>query len=611
MLLVVLLGSLGACAADDGLEPGVPRDSGRRDTLGPPPDTGVPPLDTGIPPVDTGGVPPDTGAPPVDTGAPMDRPTPMDTGVPPPDTRPPPPDTAPPPPDTRPLVDTAPAMDTEPPPFDAPEVVRDADPRPHDTELVVGGAPADSASRFAGMSDATRAPSIVYPSDGVVLPPNLGAFEVHFRPGAGNDLFAVTFTGDRGALRIFTRCTAVGGGCVLSMDTAALDELYRVAQPGGTATLVVRGTSSTSPGRVGSSAAQTVGVTPTDLRGGLYYWAAGAGAILRYEWGLPGARPERYLTGDPLNCVGCHALSRDGRRIAVGRFIPGPARSNVYETSGRRAISPDFGANFFTFSPDNARMVMSDGARLSLIDPNTGAALPGLPPGTTGSMPDWSRDGRALVASRTQGFVPPFFGQPGHNGPADLLVFPWSGTAFGAASTLVRGSGMENNYYPAFSPDNNWVLFNRANGESYNNIGAHLYAVRAAGGAPVRLAAADGAGELGNSWPKWAPFVQMYQGSPLLWLTFASRRDYGLRLQQQTAEPERRTAQLWMAAFRPDRPGDPSAPAFWLPFQDLGVGNHIAQWAEVILRQGCRDDRDCAAMERCRALPGRMACLGN
>ena len=44
--------------------------------------------------------------------------------------------------------------------------------------------------------------------------------------------------------------------------------------------------------------------------------------------------------------------------------------------------------------------------------------------------------------------------------------------------------------------------------------------------------------------------------------------------------------QIWMAAFFPDRAAnaqDPSAPSFWLPFQDIATSNHIAQWTEQII----------------------------
>src|SRR5689334_22105155 len=42
--------------------------------------------------------------------------------------------------------------------------------------------PADPAAPFGGTPDAARAPALVYPNDGVLVPPNLGRLEVHFRP---------------------------------------------------------------------------------------------------------------------------------------------------------------------------------------------------------------------------------------------------------------------------------------------------------------------------------------------------------------------------------------------------------------------------------------------
>jgi TolB protein len=79
--------------------------------------------------------------------------------------------------------------------------------------ITVGAAPTDSPARFSGMEDTRRAPTIVYPGDGVILPPNLTGFEIHFRPGTGNALFEVALQGDRGTVRVYTPCTAVGGGC--------------------------------------------------------------------------------------------------------------------------------------------------------------------------------------------------------------------------------------------------------------------------------------------------------------------------------------------------------------------------------------------------------------
>jgi TolB protein len=109
----------------------------------------------------------------------------------------------------------------------------------------------------------------------------------------------------------------------------------------------------------------------------------------------------------------------------------------------------------------------------------------------------------------------------------------------------------------------------------------------------------------GDSWPKWTPSPQQYKGHPLLWITFSSRRAYGLRL--NTALPTQSapgTAQIWMAAIDPTRAwagNDPSYPAFWLPFQDMASGNHIAQWVLKVARKPCASVTDCAGDESCSA----------
>lgn len=487
---------------------------------------------------------------------------------------------------------------------DAWSAERDAgDPTPRTVDRVVAPAPGDSATRFGGSEDPARAPTVVYPEAETILPPNLTGFEVHFRPGTGNDLFEVSFRGDRGTLRVFSRCAAVGDGCALSLDEGMYAELARVAQPSGEVTLTVRATSAAggAGGAVGRSVSRSIGVTNFDVRGGIYYWSAASGTINRFEFGRPGARAEAYLRGDPINCLGCHVLSRDGSRVMVGRFIPGPAATRIYDVPTRRALSADYGANFGTFSPDAQWLLTSNGAALALRNAVTGVEVPGLPGAVAGSHPDWSRDGRTVVFARPRSSIP-FLGSPGHGGPADLLTMAWNGRTFSSPVLLFTGSGTRNNsFYPSFSPDDSWVLFNRAMGSSYDNADAQLWVMPASGGAPSHMARADGPESMANSWPKWAPFVQRYQGEPLMWFTFSSRRDYGLRLRQQSREPGARTAQLWMAAFRPARAvgGDGSAPAFWLPFQSLSEGQHIAQWAEAVQRQGCSSDADCNPQERC------------
>jgi hypothetical protein len=108
---------------------------------------------------------------------------------------------------------------------------------------------------------------------------------------------------------------------------------------------------------------------------------------------------------------------------------------------------------------------------------------------------------------------------------------------------------------------------------------------------------------IGNSWPKFAPFTHHFQGKTIFWLTFSSRRDYGIRLLNSAATSmDTEVAQLWMVAVSPDRlntPGDGGYPPFWLPFQDITTGNHIAQWTEKVARMGCSNDMQCMMGEFC------------
>ena len=119
-----------------------------------------------------------------------------------------------------------------------------------------------------------------------------------------------------------------------------------------------------------------------------------------------------------------------------------------------------------------------------------------------------------------------------------------------------------------------------------------MWVVGAGGGAPIQLANASPSPG-GDSWPKWSPVAHTYQAGPIYWLTFSSRRAYGLRAGG--------TAQIWMVGFDPQRAAvglDPSFGAFWLPFQDPASGNHIAQWVEHVDRQPC-DPGPCPNGEFC------------
>lgn len=468
--------------------------------------------------------------------------------------------------------------------------------------IVIGpGAGADAPTKFGGAEDPSRAPSFVYPANGVLVPPNLNILEFHFMPGPGNSLFELRFVGTALDLRVYLGCSPVGGGCAYEPDEAVwtlLSDAERGQEP---VTYTLRGVDGTTPGTVGTSASQTIAFGADDIVGGIYYWNAGAGAIRRYEFGVSGQTAENYIDAARAmasTCVGCHQLSRDGTRIAVGMDIPSPSPYRVFDVATRDVIYSQGtmfggGANFFAFSPDSTQILTSNGATIVWRDSTTGAAImdPLVP---SGSMPDWSHDGTRVVYA-DPGIDPPCFGgicgAPGVQ-EASIEMMPFDGTNWGSPTTLVPYTG-QNNYYPTFSPDGQWVMFNRspATADSFDAPDAQVWMIPAAGGNAVHQVTASTGGD---SWPKWAPDKQNYHAGQMMWFTFSSRRAYGLR---QAAG----TSQIWMAAFDPARgaTGDGSFPAFWLPFQEMGSGNHIAQWVTEVERQPCSNDSECGAGEFC------------
>jgi hypothetical protein len=490
--------------------------------------------------------------------------------------------------------------------------------------VIEPGAPADARDRFDGASAGGASPELVYPDSGILVPPNLNSLELHYRRGGTNDLFELAYVGELVSLRIYTACQPLADGCSYEPSQETWNLLASAGRGESPVFYTLRGldTRAAAPA-VGASEARWMGFGGDDLLGGIYYWNTG-GAIMRYEFGLRGQGAETYLsvaqTG-ATQCVGCHVLSRDGSRIFVGLDIPAPASIETYEVADRARLwresgggaagfpggETSGGANFASFSPDGRQILTATGARTVLRDATTGVKTGA---GFDGTMPDWAPDGSRVVFAKgadAGGADCPLPGSPlcdllgGEGGIADGTASVAKGALhlidpadWATTTALVMPEGNIGNYYPHYSPDSRWILFNRGPDASMDNPAAQVWVVPASGGAPMRLGNASNGKS--DSWPKWGPFVHAYQGGTVMWFTFSSRRDYGLRIANDGLAHEDQKVQLWMAAFDPARAArgeDGSFTAFRLPFQDIASGNHIAQWAEIVDRTPCETDADC------------------
>jgi hypothetical protein len=484
---------------------------------------------------------------------------------------------------------------------------------PRETRVFIGeGAPADAPMRFGGAVDPSFTPELVYPPDAVAVPPNLGELEIHYRTG-GATLFELAASTPTVELRVYFGCPeAAPGGCIYTPARDVWEAFATAAAGRGPITYSLRGTDDT--GRVSATASRSIRVTGEPITGGLYYWHASRGTIERFEFGVRGAVAETYLDRARAGagmCIGCHALSRDGTRMTVGTDTPTEvmqmydvaSRTRLWQTGMRGLFPPSpTEPNFVSLNADGSLVVGSSLMGLTFRDGATGAITAGPVGAGPSEMPDVSPDGMHVVYVS----VPPGPTFPGLYDLSSVVSgtirrMDFDGTAWADSGTALVEAGTGNNYYPTYSPDGAFIVFNRSPSNT-PSMGmdassamtayvpdAQLWVVPAGGGAPVQLLRANG---FADAWPKFDPTMYVSEGRPLYWLAWSSRRAFGLRYDESGPH----APQLWMAAFDPTEAAagnDPAFPAFRLPFQDVDTGNHIAQWVTSVERMTCTTDADC------------------
>jgi len=469
--------------------------------------------------------------------------------------------------------------------------------------------PSDPGSEFTGTDSPTLAPTLVYPNDGVLLPPNMQQLEIHFLPGKTGELYEISILSDFSEYRYYTRCYAdpskfLAGTCAFEIDADTVNVIAESNRGTDPVKLTVRGTDGN--GNVGSSASISVQFAANRVDGAIYYWTTSdpSPRIMRFDFASQAALspaiqqtdlPDDQNTNPHGNtrCIGCHALSRDGRRmiastgsswegnlVYVNDLSKPKTAPDWLTVDGREAgVASQNKILTASFNPDGSQFVAdaptSDwtlgATKLAFHDGVTGLRVTSLDVDFTVSYPDWSPDGQTIAVTR-------IYGQNSstiefQEGGISVIRSSGTGWTLPAEDVVLHTVG-KNRYTPNFVPDSSFLLYSEATRRNadadplikaydnptddklvnaYSDPSATVWAVQPkANATPVLLARANAIGVadkltladgrssivtsriangmLMNTFPRSAPFEATQNGHKLFWFTVASQRRPGVRL---------------------------------------------------------------------------------
>jgi hypothetical protein len=493
-------------------------------------------------------------------------------------------------------------------------------PRDFVEDGVPSSAPDDfeSATPHASGSDPMREPTLVYPSHETMFPINVSRIRHEWRAGGSNTLFRLRFAGPKTTVNVYT-------AALDWLPSAEQWDWIAEANRGEAVTLTVTGMDPLDPTNAWQSSSISLYFSASEVEGAIYYWSTGSQGVMKALVSDP--VPLKFYTdpaaADSGTCVACHTLSRDGKRLAVGyggeklrevsvpdrsvilpegatagggmemngKGMPGAAGKGGMPAGGGMMAGGAMASAWTTFSPDGEMLLVAANGVLTLIDSDTGAPIGAnagvvpIPSGTIATHPDWAALGdRVAITLGTDG------GNKEVRGGSIAILSYRDGT-WGSPEILVRSSGEEdNNFFPVWSPDSQWLAYVHAGEKSKDAVSATLRLISASGGTPIlmprlneRVNNLDGVTDIGNSMPTWAPSTR----PGTFWLALSSLRAYASVRPRNDKED-----QIWIAAVDPTLP-DPGYAAFWAPFQNIDDGNHRAFWTHT------EEDKQCGCQDEC------------
>jgi len=400
-----------------------------------------------------------------------------------------------------------------------------------------------------------------YPEDGVNIPRNTPSVAFQWSevlPEGTPEGWWLRFESDFTDLSVYTSAHSW---------TADEDTWQTIAATNAGGSVTITLTALMPDGGVLEVEPLTVQVNRFDARGSILYWST---SILGFKEIVYGEEAVDFFTEeDAGGCTGCHTIQGDRLVFTYGGYDGAMGVLDLETGELLEAATDDpFLGYFKSFSPDGELLLAVYRGDLLLYDGQTLEYRWQVPLEPRATQVDWSPDGTrvALVLPRVLSTDMQFSG-------GTIAVMNHLGDGQFSEPVILFGSEPgQNAYYPAWSPDGEWIAFNVSTGDAYDDEDAELMLIRAEPGAEaIALKKANSKGKLTNSWPRWGPLPD----DDIFWLTFASRRAYGEITQD---EP-----QIWVAAVDPSRADegkDPSWPAFWLPSQDTTQNNHLPYWTD-------------------------------
>jgi hypothetical protein len=353
--------------------------------------------------------------------------------------------------------------------------------------------------------------------------------------------------------------------------------------------------------------AQEIVIAPGSLKGSVFYnsyssplarlQGAAGGAVLRIP---AGGEAEVFL--GKRGCVGCHSVSAQGNRLVAGGDgeLEGVYALEADGPSNPRSLGR--GAEFVGLYPDGS-VYLATGGNLVETDTQKSSQLPA--PLESLQMPMFAPDGRSAVYLNTA--LTPERSENSFAIESSLIVVPYEHAKrkFGQPQVRVRDASMWQ--WPSFLPDSNTVVVANAENDLVlvNADGSVVSLTRAMGFAKPEDAKENKTyltGGYADLHAHFYPTVVPVAAGGYFWVFFDSPRRYGNFdtspngvvaaqipvipglewLGDLVAPPGNQgsSRQLWAFAIEISADGryerDPSAPAFYLPGQEMGSNNHRA-----------------------------------